>query len=128
MASSPLVPLIEQVRGLASGTLASLTGFSKYVLVDAIRADFIAFAEGEGSSFRTWQPCWVAFWKSYRLQQSVLRSMVERLAKAEGYDCARVCNYLLAGAASVGDEALVEALIELRWEYIGADVQAIYDR
>lgn len=57
--------LLEQARGLSSGTLASLTGLSRYVQIDAIRLDFIEFCE-ENPHMEKWPTAWNAFWPIYQ--------------------------------------------------------------
>ena len=48
--------LVEQARRLSSGTIASLTGQTKYVEIDKIRADFTAWCEGQ--PYQKWQDAW----------------------------------------------------------------------
>jgi hypothetical protein len=65
-------PLISQARSLSSGTLSSLTGFSRYVQLDAIRVDWQEFCE-ENPHFENWQKAWQAFWPIYQTTQEFKR-------------------------------------------------------
>jgi len=48
-----------------------------------------------------------------------LKTNVETLAKQEGKSPLEIITMLQAGAAKTEDEALLDALCELKWDYIG---------
>ena len=48
-----------------------------------------------------------------------LKAKIKTLAKEEGMTELEVITMLQTGAAKVGDEELLEALCELKWDYIG---------
>ncbi len=58
-------PVGSQARSLASGTLATLTGLSRYDQIDPVRAAFIRFVdEAEDrtpGTYRAWPDAWLAF-------------------------------------------------------------------
>lgn len=60
-----LTPLVQQARALSSGTLASLTGYTRYDEVDPVYADFIDFCEENVNRFHTWVEAWNEF-KTFR--------------------------------------------------------------
>ncbi len=47
-----------------------------------------------------------------------LKKNIETLAKDKGQSPVEVISQLQSGAALVGDEALLDALCDLKWEYI----------
>ena len=46
---------------ISAGTIAGLTGFSKYVQVDVVHASFVRHCQDTGASGR-WQDHWPLFW------------------------------------------------------------------
>lgn len=57
----PRGSLLWQAATLASGTLATLTGFNRYADLDAVRFDFMDFCEENEGRFDSWRPAWQAF-------------------------------------------------------------------
>ena len=55
--------LVQQARGLASGTLAGLCGSNLYSVVDQVQADFVEFCEENSNQYRTWQSAWTEYAK-----------------------------------------------------------------
>ena len=55
------LPLLDQARGISSGTLASLTGYCKYSEIDPIHAEFIEFCEENQNKYRNWILAWQAY-------------------------------------------------------------------
>lgn len=62
--------LLDQARGLSSGTLATLTGFCRYDQLDPIHADFIDFCEENVNRFENWKQAWreYASLKGYKIR------------------------------------------------------------
>jgi len=52
--------IIKDCRQLSSGTMATLTGKTKYAEIDIIRADFVSFVEVKGpkQNYENWQQAW----------------------------------------------------------------------
>lgn len=66
--------LVEQARRLSSGTIATLTNEKRYVVIDAIRADFVAFCQMlKPGSADTWQKAWGWFWQPICCREPKLR-------------------------------------------------------
>lgn len=63
--------LTEQARGLSSGTLANLTGYTWYGAIEAVQADFVTFCENQGEDGEKWPSAWCRFWdgddETYRM-------------------------------------------------------------
>jgi len=55
--------IIKDCRQLSSGTMATLTGKTKYAEIDIIRADFVSFVEMKGPKMN-WE-CWQDAWKEF---------------------------------------------------------------
>ena len=51
-------------------------------------------------------------------QMSELKTNVETIAKEQGKSPVEIISQLQTGAAAIEDEAMLEALCELKWEYI----------
>ena len=51
-------PVTQQARYLSSGTLATLTGLSKYSDLNLVYVDFVEFCEENESHFNNWQSAW----------------------------------------------------------------------
>jgi hypothetical protein len=58
--------VFTQSRHMSSGTLASLSGFCKYVQVDKIYLGFIEFCEENNERYETWESAWRDFWPIYQ--------------------------------------------------------------
>jgi hypothetical protein len=56
-----LEPVAVQARRLSSGTIASLTGETKYVVIDEIRDLFTEFCESLPYPCDKWQDAWERF-------------------------------------------------------------------
>ena len=58
-----LPPLARQILSLSSGTIASLTGWTRYDDIDAFQQDWVAWAEQHDADVTgsTWQTAWSAF-------------------------------------------------------------------
>lgn len=56
-----LEPVATQARQLSSGTIATMTGETKYVVIDEIRALFVEFCETLPSGYDTWYKAWASF-------------------------------------------------------------------
>lgn len=69
--------VVKDVMGLSSGTLGTLTGFSKYSDLDKVRRKFNQFVVGVvGSSpneFKTWQEAWKRFEEVYDIKTLELK-------------------------------------------------------
>ena len=55
--------LARSARLIASGTMATLTGFSRYDEIEPIQAEFVEFCEENEKVFATWQTAWDAYAK-----------------------------------------------------------------
>jgi len=57
--------VLNDVRALSSGTLATLTGHRDYTTLDLIHNDFITFVNITipRTRYRTWMDAWARFWK-----------------------------------------------------------------
>jgi len=57
--------IIKDCRQLSSGTMATLTGNTKYAEIDIIRADLVDFASAVGPkrNWESWQDAWEEFKK-----------------------------------------------------------------
>lgn len=58
--------VLVQARCVSAGTLATLTGHTRYVVLDEIHAEFVGFVrdrENWTSGDGSWQPLWVRFWE-----------------------------------------------------------------
>lgn len=62
--------LIQDVRGLSSGTLANLTGYTRYSDLERIQNAFVEWCAGFHADypggFDTWQQAWHAFWPTMK--------------------------------------------------------------
>lgn len=56
-----LEPVTVQARQLSSGTIASLTGETKYAVIDEIRVLFVEFCESLSYPCDKWQDAWARF-------------------------------------------------------------------
>ena len=58
--------LVRDAASLASGTIASLTGFADYVHIDAIQGLFVEWCRRAPDetlvTITNWQGAWAAFW------------------------------------------------------------------
>ena len=68
-----LAPVLEQARGLSSGTLATLTNRKKYDEIDTIHADFIEHVEKYCQGFDRWPGAWDNYRDSGRLSNCLAR-------------------------------------------------------
>lgn len=66
-----LEPVAVQARQLSSGTIATMTGETKYTVIDEIRALFVEFCETLPSGYDTWYQAWARF--EFRLPYLLLR-------------------------------------------------------
>ena len=55
--------LIWDVANISSGTIATLTGKTKYVETDAIQLEFLTFVQNSIKTFDNWQEAWHSFIK-----------------------------------------------------------------
>lgn len=55
------IPVINDVRGLSSGTIASISGVSLYSQAEDIQERFFQWLWNSNSLFRTWQEAWRDF-------------------------------------------------------------------
>lgn len=62
--------LVQDARGLSSGTLSYLIGSTKYSVVDAVQADFVEFCQ-ECPQFETWRDAWDEFKKVYNFSKTI---------------------------------------------------------
>jgi len=68
-----ILPLVREAYSLSSGTMASLTGFKEYAMIDLIQNDFAQWIIDHSDRFdqsTVWQEAWKQFWRengsSYR--------------------------------------------------------------
>lgn len=54
-------PIVEAAGQLSSGTLATITGETRYTVVENIRAAFLAFCQEQAGEFGCWQDAWTSF-------------------------------------------------------------------
>lgn len=54
-------PVVRDACQLSSGTLATLTGQTRYTVLDNIHAAFIAFCQEQAGEFTCWQDAWQSF-------------------------------------------------------------------
>ena len=59
-----LEPITRQITGLASGTLAGLTGVRHYEALDEIRHTWLAWEMALATPHETWQASWEAYRRS----------------------------------------------------------------
>lgn len=58
--------LVQQARGLSSGTMATLIGSSKYADIDLAQNDFVSWCTEHGGEYLAWPMAWHA-WKAERM-------------------------------------------------------------
>ena len=63
----------EQARTLSSGTIASITGQTRYDVIDRIQADFITFCERFGDRYAVWQEAWSVYHQTGRMSQAIAK-------------------------------------------------------
>lgn len=56
-------PVIRDLLGMSSGTLASITGETDTEKLDAVQAELVLFCAAEPEQYETWQDV-VAAWKA----------------------------------------------------------------
>lgn len=62
-AGLPWITTALDARLLSSGTVAGLTGFTRYDQIDLVQHSFVAYCEDIGAKGR-WQDHWQRFWCS----------------------------------------------------------------
>lgn len=55
--------VLSQIRSLSSGTMATITGFNKYQIIDAIQAEWLSWETANKKQNRDWQSSWSAWMK-----------------------------------------------------------------
>ena len=63
----------EQARTLSSGTIASITGQTKYDVIDKVQADFTSFCERFGDRYTVWQEAWSVYHQTGRMSQVIAK-------------------------------------------------------
>jgi len=53
--------LLTQIKNLSSGTMATLTGYTRYNDLDAIQYSFLLWTKRNASNVETWQDAWMLF-------------------------------------------------------------------
>jgi len=54
--------VIMQAQTLSSGTMAVLTGFHKYDILDKIRWNFVEYVVNSMNEYKNWQEAWNSFY------------------------------------------------------------------
>lgn len=65
LAETPANPVVCDLLGLSSGTLASITGEMDTEKLDAVQAELVLFCAAEPERYETWQDV-VTAWKARR--------------------------------------------------------------
>ena len=68
--------VLGDVRGISSGTWATLTGITNSSDIDFMRPWFVDFAQDSKELFNTWGDAWIAFVKSHGLKPNSKDSSV----------------------------------------------------
>ena len=53
--------LIQDARGLSSGTIGMLIDDTRYVVIDKVQADFVEFCQENHHRYTTWVDAWHSF-------------------------------------------------------------------
>lgn len=70
MAHTALDRVVRDALGLSSGTLATLTGQTRYTVLENIQAAFVAFCQEQAGEFSCWQAAWQAFVYHHPIQEN----------------------------------------------------------
>ena len=64
--------LERQALTLASGTIASISGYADYATIDLIQHEFVEFCQENRERYQTWQAAWAAYWpiSSYKKSEA----------------------------------------------------------
>ena len=64
-------PILGDIIGLSSGTLASLSGFRDYETLDMIQLDLVTMYQLAPHLFQTWMDVWRTWHHCYCRQQNI---------------------------------------------------------
>lgn len=69
--------LAQEAASLSSGTLATLTGYRDYALIDEVQGQFVAFCR-KHPTFPTWQDAWESWQTTKDPKASAPRKPVQQ--------------------------------------------------
>jgi hypothetical protein len=63
--------VFEQARSLSSGTLGSLSGQTRYDVIDCVQWDFMDFCSEFGDRYEAWPDAWNAYALTGRMDRAI---------------------------------------------------------